>query len=167
MEIVIDLKKVLEDVGRESAYVGAKNINEKDTARYGRIATTSADREQLNGAIKTAVGELANASSDHLTRAVFVDEESNAVPAERAAAVVLTYSMTHNFDRSAELACQESAHRYIVEMALAEWMAVVEPDRVQYYGQQAQVAFKQFLIAFFKRERPGMQRVSIIKERGL
>ena len=117
MEILINInmKEVMREVSKTSAYVGMKITAQNGGNLYGRVATIKEDTEMLNRYWEEACANLATASHDYLKCTKKIIDDS-------LIAWIMTLEMPYCYNMASNSMIYQYAFSYVVSYILMKWL---------------------------------------------
>ena len=117
MEILINInmKEVMREVSKTSAYVGMKITAQDGGNLYGRVATIKEDTEMLNRYWEEACANLATASHDYLKCTKKIIDDS-------LIAWIMTLEMPYGYNMASNSMIYQYAFSYVVSYILMKWL---------------------------------------------
>lgn len=153
--INISKSRVLDEVAKTTAYIGSKAVSADDPGAYERVATTDANREQLerywmeacSGASLLLDHWLVSVSSHVLTHHPELDKDYK-----------VSLSMTTNWQSQYLSTLQEALMSYMVNSIVTKWLLVALPSQAETYAALESGAAGQVSQIVLLRKRPGRRR---------
>lgn len=149
IEISIPIKKAVYQVKARTYRTGqAFGKTPEETANIQVSADDIAVRD-IEEDVKRALSEVAGAMNPYVVQYYeqeYTDNEDNA-----AGEWFMELDMPFNFDTRAVRTIQDSAFRYIVCRALADWYTDVKPDAASAFSSEAEVRMNEVKAALNRR----------------
>ena len=119
----VNKSKVLDDVGRMTAYIGQRKVG--DVGAFERISTTDSDNDMLEQFWLAAC----SAATDILKHAVI---DSKTSPDYK---IVCEVSSLYDFDLTDSI--NDSLHNFFVTLMASKWCGITSPDDVKRLAEEA------------------------------
>lgn len=145
IELSILKSSVLADIGRETSYIGVKNIDGNGEPMYDQVYLKLSDQQYLNAAFEKAVNNLRVVFGYNLKSLEMKDANTQAV---------YTIRMPDNFPKSQDNALQKIAYNFVLNQLLAEWFELTDKEKVETYASQAKALLMQLNQMIYLRNRP-------------
>ena len=140
----INKSDVLEEVAKQTAYVGAKTILSDGRTAYEQIFTTSDDYTMLerfwNEALSFTTGSLKKYMSAAPT---FVDST-----------LTITLGLPTRYDTTQNDSVEKSLFSYFANYITSKWMAIANKIDAEYYEKYANQNMKDVLQKIFTIKKP-------------
>lgn len=151
--IQISKARVLDEVAKTTAYIGQKAMSQQNPDAYNRIATTDANREQLNrywmeacsGASQVLDHWLSGQTSQVLSHHPEIDTSHD---------YHVTLALPTNWNFAYLPTVQEVLMSYLVNSVVAAWLLITLPAQATAYAALADGAKKQINQIMLIRKRP-------------
>lgn len=135
---------VLEEVAKQTAYVGAKTILSDGRTAYEQIFTTSDDYTMLerfwNEALSFTTGSLKKYMS--------------AAPTFANSTLTVTLELPARYDITQNETVQNSLFSYFANYITSKWMAIANKTDAEYYEKYANENMKDVLQKIFTIKKP-------------
>lgn len=149
--IQVSKARVMDEVAKATAYIGQKAVSQQDPDTYERIATTDANREELDrywmeacsGASLLLDHWMVSVTTQLLTHHPELDNDYKAVIA-----------MPTNWQSQYLTTLHESLISYMVNYIVSKWLLIVLPAQAEGYAAQASGASGQVSQLLLVRKRP-------------
>lgn len=145
IELSIAKSSVLADIGRETSYIGVKNVDGNGEQMYDQVYLKLSDQQYLNAAFEKAVNNLRVVFGYNLKSLEMKDANTQAV---------FTIHMPDNFPKSQDNALQKIAYNFVLNQLLAEWFELTDKEKVETYDSQAKALLMQLNQMIYLRNRP-------------
>lgn len=145
IELSILKSSVLADIGRETSYIGVKNVDGNGEPMYDQVYLKLSDQQYLNAAFEKAVNNLRVVYGYNLKSLEMKDANTQAV---------FTIHMPDNFPKSQDNALQKIAYNFVLNQLLAEWFELTDKEKVETYASQAKALLMQLNQMIYLRNRP-------------
>lgn len=140
----INKSDVLEEVAKQTAYVGAKTILSDGRTAYEQIFTTSDDYTMLerfwNEALSFTTGSLKKYMS--------------AAPTFVNSILTVTLELPARYDKNQNETVQKSLFSYFANYITSKWMAIANKTDAEYYEKYANENMKDVLQKIFTIKKP-------------
>ena len=140
----INKSDVLEEVAKQTAYVGAKTILSDGRTAYEQIFTTSDDYTMLerfwNEALSFTTGSLKKYMS--------------AAPTFVNSILTVTLELPARYDTTQNETVQKSLFSYFANYITSKWMAIANKTDAEYYEKYANENMKDVLQKIFTIKKP-------------
>ena len=153
---------VLNEVYKQTAYVGAKITQSDGTNAYDKIYATADDAAMMERFWKEAIafttGNLKSYLKSCKTKVLNgVAAEIETSPAEAPAALTLEIILTMpegRYNASQNNSIVVSLYSYFVNYMTARWMAITNKPEAEYYEKYAQTSMEDVMRKVFSKTRP-------------
>lgn len=163
-ELTLSILKsaVLNEVYKQTAYVGAKITQSDGTNAYDKIYATADDAAMMERFWKEAIafttGNLKSYLKSCKTKVLNgVAAEIETSPAEAVAALTLEIVLTMpegRYNASQNNSIVVSLYSYFVNYMTARWMAITNKPEAEYYEKYAQTSMEDVMRKVFSKTRP-------------
>lgn len=151
INIQVSKQRVMDEVAKTTAYIGSKAVSEQDPGAYDRIATTDANREQLDrywmeacsGASLLLDHWMVNVTSQVLTHHPELGNDYRA-----------TLSMPTNWPSQYQTTLHEALISYMVNYIVSKWLLITMPTLAEAYAALASGSAGQVAQILLTRKRP-------------
>lgn len=151
LSITISKSRVLDEVAKTSAYIGAKMMSGDDPVAYERIATTDADREQLERYWMECCADMASvlngwvsyAGNQGMTHHVEIDRDFE-----------MSLRMTDNWNDNLGQSINDALTSYMIDGMVAKWCMLANKKEAEAYTALAASSLQQARAMTFMRVRP-------------
>ena len=144
VELIVNKADVLEEVAKQTAYVGAKTILSDGRTAYEQIFTTSDDYTMLerfwNEALSFTTGSLKKYIS--------------AAPTFVNSILTVTLELPARYDITQNETVQKSLFSYFANYITSKWMAIANKTDAEYYEKYANENMKDVLQKIFTIKKP-------------
>ena len=151
--IQISKARVMDEVAKATAYIGQKAVSQQDPDAYERIATTDANREELDRYWMEAC-TAASLLLDHW----LTDQTSQVLSHHPEIGTAHDYNVTLGMPTNWNFAylpsVQEVLMSYLVNSIVAAWLLITLPTQAAAYAALADGAKKQIQQLMLIRKRP-------------
>lgn len=149
VEIKIPIKKAVYQVKARTYRTGqAFGKTPEETANIQVSADNIAVRD-IEEDVKRALSEIAGAMNPYVLQ--YYEEEYAKNEDNRSGNWLIELDMPFNFDTRAVRTIQDSAYRYIVCRALADWYTDVKPDSSATFTSEAELRMNEVKAALYRR----------------
>ena len=155
--IQVSKARVLDEVAKTTAYIGQKATSEQDPDAYNRIATTDANREQLDRYWMEACSGV-TMLLDHWVVSVRSQILSHHPELGVEADYKAVLALPTNWNNAYENAISELIISYLVNAIVAKWLMKTQPKDAPAYAALAEGAGKQITQLLLIRKRPTPRR---------
>ena len=153
---------VLNEVYKQTAYVGAKITQSDGTNAYDKIYATADDAAMMERFWKEAIafttGNIKLYLKSCKTKVLNgTEEEIETSPAEAPAALTLEIILTMpegRYNASQNNSIVVSLYSYFVNYMTARWMAITNKPEAEYYEKYAQTSMEDVMRKVFSKTRP-------------
>ncbi len=154
----IDVKTVLYDV-RNKDYITGNRRMASGAAKYeaGSKMQASEDTEetdQLNRSFTTYFTGLKSKLGEYLDENTTTTNNLITQLIEEEGVLTLSFRLPTNYNNASADALGASIHAYLVDMILADWFNITNPQDVKSYTDHAAAMFEDAKAALYKRSRP-------------
>lgn len=154
----IDVKNVLYDV-RNKAYITGNSRMASGAANYeaGSKMQASEDNEetdQLNRSFMTYFTGLKSKLGEYLDEETTTTNNLVAELIENEGILKLAFRLPTNYNNASADALGAGIHAYLVELILADWFNITNPQDAKGYTEHAGVMLEDVKAALYKRSRP-------------
>lgn len=151
VNIQVSKQRVMDEVAKTTAYIGSKSVSDQDPGAYDRIATTDANREQLDrywmeacsGASLLLDHWMVSVTSQVLTHHPELGNDYRAV-----------LSMPTNWPSQYQTTLHEALTSYMVNYIVSKWLLVTMPTQAEAYAALASGSAGQVEQIMLLRKRP-------------
>lgn len=149
IQIHIPIKKAVYQV-KARTYRTGQNFGKtpEETANIQVSADDTAVRDTEED-VRRALSELAGAMNPYVVQ--YFEEEFAENEDNKEGNWLIELDMPYNFDTRAVRTIQDSAFRYIVCRALADWYNDVKPDSAAAFSTEAEVRLNEVKAAIYRR----------------
>ena len=144
VELIVNKADVLEEVAKQTAYVGAKTILSDGRTAYEQIFTTSDDYTMLerfwNEALSFTTGSLKKYMS--------------AAPTFVNSILTVTLELPARYHITQNETVQKSLYSYFANYITSKWMAIANKTDAEYYEKYANENMKDVLQKIFTIKKP-------------
>lgn len=158
-DITLEIKKgsVLDEVNKQTAYVGAKITMSDGTNAYDKIYATSDDNAMLERFWKEAVAFTTGNLKLYLKSYIIgvatpFDPKPETVSTNDVLTITLT--MPTRYDVAQTLSVNASLYSYFVNYMTARWMALTNKPEAEYYEKYASTSMNDILKKIFSKTKP-------------
>lgn len=153
-----DVKNILYDV-RNKAYITGNSRMASGAAGYeaGSKMQASEDTEeddQLKRSLTTYFTGLKSKLGEYLDEATTTTNNLIAELIENEDILTLAFRLPTNYNNASADALGAGIHAYLVDMVLADWFSITNPQEVKGYTDHAAVMLEDVRAALYKRSRP-------------
>ena len=153
---------VLDEVFKQTAYVGAKITQSDGTNAYDKIYATADDAAMMERFWKEAIAFTTGnlklyLTSCQTTTTTNVTSEIETSPAIATSALTLTIILSMpegRYNTSQNNSIVVSLYSYFVNYMTARWMAITNKPEAEYYEKYAQTSMEDVLRKVFSKTRP-------------
>ncbi len=154
----IDVATVLYDV-RNKAYITGNSRMASGTANYeaGSKMQASEDNEetdQLNRSLNTYFAGLKSKLGEYLDEETTTTNNLVAQLIEDEGILTLAFKLPTNYNNASADALGAGIHAYLVDLILADWFNITNPQDAKGYTEHAGVMLEDVRAALYKRSRP-------------
>ncbi len=154
----IDVATVLYDV-RNKAYITGNSRMASGTANYeaGSKMQASEDNEetdQLNRSLNTYFAGLKSKLGEYLDEETTTTNNLVAQLIEDEGILSLAFKLPTNYNNASADALGAGIHAYLVDLILADWFNITNPQDAKGYTEHAGVMLEDVRAALYKRSRP-------------
>ncbi len=154
----IDVKTVLYDV-RNKAYITGNSRMASGAAKYeaGSKMQASEDTEetdQLNRSFTTYFTGLKSKLGEYLDENTTTTNNLITQLIEEEGVLTLSFRLPTNYNNASVDAMGAGIHAYLVDMVLADWFTITNPQDAKSYTDHAKVQLDDVKAALYKRSRP-------------
>lgn len=151
MDITLSIAKsaVMNEVAKQTSYIGAKITTQDGSNAYEQVFTTNDDYAMLERYWREAV----NATTGNLRKFIKTVSgipDSPSVDPEEVFEIVL--SMPSRYDNSQTGTIQASLFSYFVNFITSKWLAVAHKEDAEYYEKYATASMKEILLKIFYKK---------------
>lgn len=155
VNIQINKARVMDEVAKTTAYIGKKSTTEEDPGAFNRVATTDANREQLDrywmegcsGASLLLDHWMKSVDTQVLTHHPELDRDYKA-----------TLAMPTNWPSQYQTTLHEALTSYLVNFIVSKWLLIAMPSQAEAYAALASGAGLQIESILLMRQRPTPRR---------
>lgn len=151
INITVSKDDVLEEVGRTTAYIGSKKVENKKE-EYERISTTEADGGMLERFWMESCDALVN-----LLRRFVASISSSASEGKN---FELTLSMSDRFDTNLVSSINSSAFSFFVNSIIAKWSEITNKQESSEYANNATAMLQDIKTKVFTKVKPTRNSIS-------
>lgn len=156
--VKIDVKTVLYDV-RNKAYITGNSRMASGAINYeaGSKMQASEDNEetdQLNRSFTTYFTGLKSKLGEYLDEETTTTNNLVAQLIEDEGVLTLAFKLPSNFNNASADALGAGIHAYLVDLILADWFNITNPQDSKGYTEHAAVMLEDVNAALYKRSRP-------------
>lgn len=155
--INISKARVLDEVAKTTAYIGKKATSDQDPGAYERIATTDANREQLDRYWMEACSD-ATMMLDHWVISARSQVLSHHPEIGTNADYNVVLGLPTNWNSAYESTINELLMSYLVNSIVTKWLLMVQQKDAQAYAALTAGAEKQIMQLLLIRKRPTPRR---------
>lgn len=152
INITISKARVLDEVAKTTAYIGAKSMSDQDQGVYERVSIVDPDREQLDRFWMEACGGASMALAHWCTSA---NAQLLTHHAELDRDFKVTLKLPTNWDNAYNNVLKESLMSYLVNSILSRWLLIVKKDEAEAYAALSSGSATQIEQILLSRKRPG------------
>lgn len=153
LNIEVSKARVLDEVQKTTAYIGAKAMSEQDPGAYERVAAVDANREQLDRYWMKACSDatmmldhwVMTARSQVLSHHPEIGEEAN---------YKVTLALPTNWNDAYSKTIEELLMSYLVNSIMAKWLMIVKKEDAAAYANLAIGTGQQITQLLLIRKRP-------------
>lgn len=151
MDVSLSITKsaVMNEVAKQTSYIGAKITTAKGDNGYDQIFTTNDDYAMLERYWREAI----NATTGNLRKFI---KSVSATPANPSAdpneVFSLVLNMPSRYDSSQTETIQASLFSYFANFITSKWLAVAYKDDAEYYENYAVASMKEILLKIFYKK---------------
>ena len=154
----IDVKTTLYDV-RNKAYITGNSRMASGSVNYeaGSKMQASEDNEeddQLKRSLTTYFTGLKSKLGEYLDETTTTTNNLIAQKIEEEDVLTLAFRLPTNYNNASADALGAGIHSYLVDMVLADWFNITNPQDVKGYTEHAAVMLEDVRSALYKRSRP-------------
>ena len=158
VKVNIDTATVLYDV-RNKAYITGNSRMAAGTANYeaGSKMQASEDNEetdQLNRSFTTYFTGLKSKLGEYLDEETTTTNNLIAQKIEEEGVLTLAFRLPTNYNNASADALGAGIHAYLVDLILADWFNITNPQDSKTYTEHAGVMLEDVKSALYKRSRP-------------
>lgn len=162
VKLEISKSAVLDEVFKQTAYVGAKITQSDGTNAYDKIYATADDAAMMERFWKEAIAFTTGnlklyLTSCQTTTTTNVTSEIETSPAIATSALTLTIILSMpegRYNTSQNNSIVVSLYSYFVNYMTARWMAITNKPEAEYYEKYAQTSMEDVLRKVFSKTRP-------------
>lgn len=162
VKLEISKSAVLDEVFKQTAYVGAKITQSDGTNAYDKIYATADDAAMMERFWKEAIAFTTGnlklyLTSCQTTTTTNVTSEIETSPAIATSALTLTITLSMpegRYNTSQNNSIVVSLYSYFVNYMTARWMAITNKPEAEYYEKYAQTSMEDVLRKVFSKTRP-------------
>ena len=162
VRLEISKSAVLDEVFKQTAYVGAKITQSDGTNAYDKIYATADDAAMMERFWKEAIAFTTGnlklyLTSCQTTTTTNVTSEIETSPAIATSALTLTIILSMpegRYNTSQNNSIVVSLYSYFVNYMTARWMAITNKPEAEYYEKYAQTSMEDVLRKVFSKTRP-------------
>ena len=161
LTLEISKSAVLDEVYKQTAYVGAKITQSDGTNAYDKIYATDDDAAMMERFWKEAIafttGNLKLYLTSCQTTTASATSEIETSPAVATPALTLTIVLSMpegRYNMSQNNSIVVSLYSYFVNYMTARWMAITNKPEAEYYEKYAQTSMEDVLRKVFSKTRP-------------
>ena len=161
LTLEISKSAVLDEVFKQTAYVGAKITQSDGTNAYDKIYATADDAAMMERFWKEAIafttGNLKLYLTSCQTTTTNVTSEIETSPAIATSALTLTIVLSMpegRYNVSQNNSIVVSLYSYFVNYMTARWMAITNKPEAEYYEKYAQTSMEDVMRKVFSKTRP-------------
>ena len=162
LTLEISKSAVLDEVFKQTAYVGAKITQSDGTNAYDKIYATADDAAMMERFWKEAIAFTTGNLKLYLTSCqtkttANVTSEIETSPAIATSALTLTIILSMpegRYNPSQNNSIVVSLYSYFVNYMTARWMAITNKPEAEYYEKYAQTSMEDVLRKVFSKTRP-------------
>lgn len=151
--IRISKARVMDEVKKATAYIGSKAVSAQDPGAYERVATTDANREQLDRYWMEACSS-AGILLDHWMVNQSSQMLSHHPEIGRANDYNVTLRMPTNWESQYAGILEEKIMSYLVNSIVSQWLLVAFPAQAATYAGLAGITERQISQLMLVRKRP-------------
>lgn len=155
--IQVSKARVLDEVAKTTAYIGQKATSEQDPDAYNRIATTDANREQLDRYWMEACSDT-TMMLGHWVVSARSQVLSHHPELGTSADYLVVLALPTNWNRSYEKVISELIISSLVNSIVAKWLLLTMPTQAEAYAALASGTEKQIMQVLLERVRPTRRR---------
>ena len=153
-----DVKTILYDV-RNKAYITGNSRQASGAVNYeaGSKMQASEDTEeddQLKRSLTTYFTGLKSKLGEYLDEDTTTTNNLIADLIEDEGILTLAFRLPTNYNNASADALGAGIHAYLVDMTLADWFNITNPQDVKGYTEHAALMFEDVKAALYKRSRP-------------
>ncbi len=154
----VDVKNCLYDV-RNKAYITGNSRMASGQAKYeaGSKMQASEDTEeddQLKRSMTTYFTGLKSKLGEYLDETTTTTNNLIAQKIEEESVLTLAFRLPTNYNNASADALGAGIHAYLVDMILADWFNITNPQDVKCYTDHAVMMLDDVKAALYKRSRP-------------
>lgn len=163
-DVILEISKsaVLDEVFKQTAYVGAKITQSDGTNAYDKIYATADDAAMMERFWKEAIAFTTGnlklyLTSCQTTTTTNVTSEIETSPAIATSALTLTIVLSMpegRYNISQNNSIVVSLYSYFVNYMTARWMAITNKPEAEYYEKYAQTSMEDVMRKVFSKTRP-------------
>lgn len=151
MDITLSISKsaVMNEVAKQTSYIGAKITTQDGSNAYEQIFTTNDDYAMLERYWREAV----NATTGNLRRFIKTVSDipdSSSVVTEEVFELVL--KMPSRYDDSQTGTIQASLFSYFVNFITSKWLAVTHEEKAEYFEKYSSASMREILNKIFYKK---------------
>ena len=162
LTLEISKSAVLDEVFKQTAYVGAKITQSDGTNAYDKIYATADDAAMMERFWKEAIAFTTGnlklyLTSCQTTTTANVTSEIETSPAIATPALTLTIILSMpegRYNISQNNSIVVSLYSYFVNYMTARWMAITNKPEAEYYEKYAQTSMEDVMRKVFSKTRP-------------
>lgn len=151
VKVTVRKSDVLDEVGRTTAYIGSKKVENKKE-EYERISTTESD----GGMLERFWMESCDALVNLLRR--FISSISSTAGEDKD--FELTLSMSDRFDINLVSSINSSAFSFFVNSIIAKWSEITNKQESSAYSSNATAMLQDIKIKVFTKVNPTRKSIS-------
>ncbi len=153
-----DVQTILYDV-RNKAYITgnsrmASNVVNYETGSKMQASEDTEEDDQLKRSLTTYFTGLKSKLGEYLDEETTTTNNLIADIIEDEGILQLSFRLPTNYNNASADALGAGIHAYLVDMVLADWFNITNPQEVKGYAEHAAVMFEDVKAALYKRSRP-------------
>lgn len=153
-----DVKNILYDV-RNKAYITGNSRMASGAANYEtgskmQVSEDTEEDDQLKRSLTTYFTGLKSKLGEYLDEATTTTNNLIAELIENEDILTLAFRLPTNYNNASADALGAGIHAYLVDMVLADWFNITNPQEVKGYTDHAAVMLEDVRAALYKRSRP-------------
>ena len=159
INIYLEVRELVYDIQNKAHLVGKaeKNLSNKNAEAIANIQLSDEDDEmyQIKRSLNTAYSRLLLILFEYISSKQTAEgiNKLNEIIDENGT-LEIEFRLTDNYHDSATQTLTDSIHSYLVNVSLAEWLAVMDKDYAQIYATLSESDVKAIIKSLYCRKRP-------------
>lgn len=142
MDLTISKESVFEEIGKTTAYIGQKSVEDAENS-YRRIYTTNTDKDFLDRFWVEATSAITNLVKSFMVGGVSLDGDYS-----------VNLDMPRNFDENLRDAICSHATSFVINYIIAKWSEIANKKEYEEYINNANMLLEQIKNMIFSKSRP-------------